>query len=180
MPTENLGFKANQNTQGGFKFEPLRKFRWELDIFNLAGFDKVKLALKTCSRPNYQSDKITAEHFNDRFYLAGKTTYNEMTFAAYDTVPDSETGLYTSQLLASWKDIVFNPRTNLMFPAGGASGYKRDGLLTMYDGLGNEQVSWNLIGMWIVTLNYGDLDYGDSESAMVDVSVSYDKAFLVS
>jgi len=179
MPTENLGFKANQNTQGGFKFEPLRKFRWELDIFNLSGFDKVKLALKTCSRPNYQNDKITAEHFNDRFYLAGKTTYNEMTFTAYDTVPDSETGLYTSQILASWKDTVFNPRTNLMFPAGGASGYKRDGLLTMYDGLGNEQVSWNLIGMWIVTLNYGDLDYGDSESAMVDATVSYDKAFLV-
>jgi len=179
MPTENLGFKANQQTQGGFKFEPLRKFRWELDIFNLAGFDKVKLALKTCSRPNYNNDKIQVEHFNDRFYLAGKTTYSEMTFLAYDTIPDSESGLYVSQMLAAWKDIVFNPRTNLMFPAGGASGYKRDGTLTMYDGLGNEQITWSLTGMWIVSLNFGDLDYGDSESSMVDVSISYDKAFLV-
>ena len=178
MPTENLGFKANAQTAGGYKFEPLRQFRWELDIYNLAGFDKVKLALLTCNRPSYRSDDITVEHFNDRFYLAGKTSYAEVRFTAYDTIPDSETGLYVSQMLAEWHDVVFNPRTNLMFPGGGVTGYKRDGVLTMYDGLGNEQISWYLAGLWPRDIAFGDLNYGSSEPAMVDITMRVDKAFL--
>jgi hypothetical protein len=178
MATSNLGFRANNQTLGNYKFEPLRKFRWELDIFSLAGFDKVKLSLLTCSRPNVSSDLTTVEHFNDRFYIAGKTIYEPITFRCYDTIPDSDIGLYTSQMLEQWRDVIFNPRTNLMFPAGGTTGYKRDGTLTMYDGLGNEQVSWTLIGLWPITFNLNDLDYGSSDPAMIDVTMRIDKAFL--
>jgi len=180
MATGNLGFKAGNQFAGGFKFEPLRQFRWELDIFNLAGFDKVKLALLECDRPNSANDPVTIEHFNDRFYIAGKTTYDPINFTCYDTIPDGETGLYTSQLLETWKDVVFNPRTNLMFPAGGPTGYKRDAVLTMYDGLGNEQISWSLIGCWPSRINFNSsrLNYGENAPAMIAVEMKIDKAFL--
>jgi hypothetical protein len=180
MPTSNLGFKAGNQFAGGFKFEPLRRFRWELDIYQLAGFDKVKLALLNCSRPNVSSDPVTVEHFNDRFYIAGKTTYEPITFTCYDTIPDSDIGLYTSQMLETWRDVVFNPRTNLMFPAGGVTGYKRDATLTMYDGLGAEQISWSLIGCWprVINFNQAELDYGNSDPAMIQVEMKIDKAFL--
>jgi hypothetical protein len=178
MATNNLGYRATANTKGNYKFEPLRKFRWELDIFNLAGFDKLKLTLLTCTRPNATSDPTTVEHFNDRFYIAGKTTYTPISFKCYDTIPDSDTGLYTSQIIEQWRDVIFDPRTNLMFPAGGTTGYKRDGTLTMYDGLGNEQISWTLVGLWPITLNFNDLDYASSDSAMIDVELKVDKCFL--
>jgi hypothetical protein len=176
--TSNIGFRAGNQYQGGFKFEPLRRFRWELEVFQLAGFDRLKLALLTCSRPNFNSEITTVEHFNDKFYIAGKTIYEPITFRMYDAIPDGETGLYTSQIIEQWRNIIFDPRTNLMYPAGGTTGYKRDAVLTMYDGLGNEQVSWSLIGCWPQTLNYTDLDYSSSDTVMIDVTMKIDKAFL--
>jgi hypothetical protein len=43
---------------------------------------------------------------------------------------------------------------------------------------GNEGVveTWKLEGCWIVSSNYGDLDYSSSEAATIELSIRYDHA----
>lgn len=175
MATTDLGFTPNLGG-AGYKFDPARAFRWELVVQNFGNWDKIRLALKTCDRPTAAQDPVTIEHFNDRFYIAGKTTFSELKCTAYDTIPDSPVGLYVSQMLQEWKHLIFDPATNIMLPG---SVYKKDAILTMYDGAGIEQFSYQLYGIWPINIAPSSLDYGSSEAATVDITFKIDKSWII-
>lgn len=173
--TSNLGFNAGPGTLGGYKFEPIRQMNWELIVFNYANFDKIRLALKTCDRPTVTQDAIEVHHFNDRFYLSGKTVYNEFKCSAYEAIPESVSGYYVSEMMQDWKHLMFDPKTNIMLPG---SAYKKDGLLTLYDGQGIEQFSYTMLGIWPKDIAPSGLDYTSAESATVEITFKVDKCFI--
>ena len=175
MATQDLGFTPNLGG-AGYKFEPGRLFRWELIVNNFGNWNKIKLALKTCDRPTASQEATTIEHFNDRFYIAGKTTFNSLKCGIYETIPDSPVGLYVSEMMQEWKHLIFDPTTNIMLPG---SVYKKDATLTMYDGAGNEQFSYQLIGIWPISITPSNLDYGSSEAATVEVEFKIDKSWIL-
>jgi len=179
MPAEYKGFKPEEK---GYKFEPLRQFRWELTIGGGEdNFKDLKLVLLTCSRPKVTTTGVQVHHFNDRFYLAGKPEYEAIEFTMYDAQP-SEGGPWASELVEAWGNLVYDPTTNAMLPAegGGAAGYKRDCVLTMMDGVGENSLSWKLIGCFPESINYSPtgLDYGNSETLQVAVTMRIDKALI--
>jgi len=179
MPADYKGFKPEEK---GYKFEPLRQMRWELNIGGgNDAFKDLKLILLSCSRPSVSHSPVEVHHFNDRFYLAGKPEYQSIEFTMYDAQP-SEGGPWASELIEQWGNLVFNPTTNAMLPAegGGTTGYKRDCVLTMMDGEGNDSLSWKLYGCFPETINYNatGLDYSASESLTVTVTMRIDKAII--
>ena len=170
---DKLGFPPEQ---GAYRFEPLRKFRWELLLGGTQ--DNVKLILLTCARPTMEFDSTEVHHFNDRFYLAGKPSFSEIEFSMYDAQVE---GKYASIHLEEWRDKVYDPRTNIMLPAepvGGGVSYKRDCKLVQYDGAGNTKLTWDLLGVFPRVVNFNDLDYSSSDACMVNCTLRIDKAFI--
>lgn len=180
MATSYKGFAPDPD--GGYKFEPLRKFRWEMTIGG--GADEqgaLRLVLLTCSRPTMEFESTDVHHFNDRFYLAGKPSFSEIEFSMYDALVSNDkagSGKYAAKILEEWRDKVYDPRTNIMLPAEGTTGYKKNCVIKQFDGAGNDLVAWDVIGCFPRVVNFNDLDYASSDACMVNCTMRIDKAFI--
>lgn len=178
-----LGFDPDG---GGYRFEPLRKFRWELRISG--DQEPLTLVLLTCARPEMNFASTEVHHFNDRFYLAGKPEFSEIEFSMYDARVDSnkaqniiDGGKFASKILEEWRDLVYDPRTSRMLPAepvdGG--GYKKNCELVQFDGVGNSVLRWQLLGCFPRVVNFNDLDYSSSDACLVNCTLRIDKAYII-
>jgi hypothetical protein len=46
----------------------------------------------------------------------------------------------------------------------------------MYDGTGAEMENWSLKNLWPAAINFGDLDYGSSDVATLDLTLRFSEA----
>jgi hypothetical protein len=51
--------------------------------------------------------------------------------------------------------------------------YGGEGILTMYDGCGNPLEEWRMKDCWPQAINFGDLDYSQSEECTIEVTLRY-------
>jgi hypothetical protein len=133
-----------------------------------------------------QFDATEVHHFNDRHYLAGKPSFNTIEFTMNDARvgANATQGLeggapFASKLIEEWRDLVYNPRTNIALPAEGQGGYKKDCVLHQYDGQGNTMLSWSLLGCFPLTVAFDSLDYASSDAVIVTCTLRIDKAFII-
>ena len=66
------------------KFEPKRKNRW---VFAIEGIDA--FLMKTAARPSYSTNETTLSWINSTRYLAGKTTFGDLSVTLYDPIAPS-------------------------------------------------------------------------------------------
>lgn len=166
-------------------YEPKRQNRWVMSFLapiaaTTAGvttdtgghIDELAFAAHTANRPEITFDQTEFHRQNERFYVAGKPTWNELTMEFYDFVNGPKSASHTMWL---WATSVYNPVT-------GAMGYKQDytstATLSLLDPLGAVAETWSLFYLWPASVTWNELNSESSDIVNVSVTFRYDYALM--
>jgi hypothetical protein len=126
--------------------------------------------LKSAARPKINQNEKEIQFLNTSTWVVGRYTWDSLSLTFRDAIAPS-----TSQALMEWIRLHSESVTGRQ---GYAAGYKRDLELEMLDPTGVCVQKWILKNAWIVTTDFGSLDYGDDELADITATIRMDYAVL--
>lgn len=147
-----------------------RKFRWTLDIKGGTCFEVPRHFVRVAARPNLQIDEIPLNFLNAREYIPGKGEWNTLNIEYLDVADKDLAGLYT------WINTTYEfvgQQADVTLKQSERAGYAAEGTLILYDGCGQQIETWILKRMWPQSVDFGTLDYGDSDIVTVNLTVRY-------
>lgn len=149
-----------------------RKFRWTLSIATPVGIVP-EAYVKVAARPQLDIDETEINYLNGVTWVPGKGKWQPLNVTYLDVANADLSPLY------SWVATVYdfsqqNPIDHL--PQSEKAGWNGTATLKMYDGCGKEIDQWTLRSCWPQSINFGDLDYSDSEVATIDLTLRYSEA----
>jgi hypothetical protein len=126
------------------------------------------------TRPSVSFDEIEVPVYNSRLYLAGRHSWEMVTVNLRDDASGQVTRLVGEQL---------QKQLDFMEQASAASGidYKFVTRCEILDG-GNGTAepivleNWELYGCYLNSVNYNDLNYGESAAVTITMSIRFDNA----
>lgn len=142
-----------------------RKFRWTLAIATPVGvipYWYVKLA----ARPKLSVDSTEINFLNQTTWVPGKVKWEPIT-VQYNDVPD-----VTMAPLWSWIASIYN-FNNVNLPMSEKAGWAGTANLIAYDGCGTILEQWFLYSVYPETVDFGDVDYKDSELMSIELQLRY-------
>ena len=146
-------------------FEPKRKNRFVLMVEGLDAY-----IVKTFVRPTMTTDSIEVPFINSRRYLAGLTKFGTMALTLNDPIAPSG-----AQQVMEWVRLHFE---SVSGRSGYADFYKRDAQLKLLDPIGTTVELWDLKGLLITEVNFGELTYENAELAEITLTCQVDQAVL--
>ena len=173
--TVPLASDQSSPTQG--LLMPKLKYRYRV-VFENLGVTTPRTELTkqvmTFNRPTINFEEIEIPIYNSRIYLAGRQTWDSTTATFRDDAGGHVTRLIGEQL---------QKQMDTMEQASASSGidYKFTTRCEVLDGGNGTSApvvleTWELYGCFLVTANYGDLDYGSNDPATIEISIRYDNA----
>jgi hypothetical protein len=146
-----------------------RKFRYTFEVVDICGKRKIpENFVKTASRPSITIDETEINFLNGKTWIPGKATWESITVVYYDVATDKAQHIY------SWLASVFDFTKPKQLKMGSkASDYSGTGTLRLYDGCGTPLEQWQLKNLWPTSINFGDLDYGNSEECNIELTLRY-------
>jgi hypothetical protein len=153
--------------------EPIRRNRWVMQFTAVPGggdAENLAFAAHTAARPSITYNVVEHQRLNERFYIAGKPTWNEIPMTFFDFIQGPTS---VSEILWNWNNAVYNPITGAM---GFKNEYTTSGTLAMLDPAGGIVQVWNLFKIWPYTIGWGELSADDDGVAEVSVTFRYDYA----
>lgn len=169
------------------KYEPKRQNRWVLSFtlsdgmkamvtaagIDVTGFgEELAFAAHTANRPEITYDQTELHRQNERFYVAGKPTWNELSIEFYDFINGPKSA---SNILWHWASSVYNPVTGAM---GYKMNYTTTATLSLLDPEGKVVETWGLFYLWPASVNWNELSAESSDVMNVSVTFRYDYAIL--
>jgi hypothetical protein len=146
-----------------------RKFRWTLEISgDSCPFQVSPLFVKLAARPSITFEETQLDFLNDRTWIPGKATWEPITLTYLDSNSQDASELLT------WITSVFDftsPTSKKMSSSIG--GYAGVVTLKMLDGCGAVMETWEIKDAWPQAINFGDLDYGVSDPAQIELTLRY-------
>ena len=143
-----------------------RKFRFTLAISTPCG-NVPEHYVKVAARPQLEIDETELNFLNAVTWVPGKGRWQPLSVTYHD-VPDAEmVGLY------SWITTVYNFQNPVELKQSEKAGWAGTAFLNMYDGCGVPMEGWILGSVWPQSVNFGDLDYADSEAATIELTLRY-------
>ena len=126
------------------------------------------------TRPSVSFEETTIDVYNSKLYLAGKHTWEALTINLRDDASGQVSRLVGEQL---------QKQLDFMEQASAASGidYKFTTKCEILDG-GNGTVqpivleTWEMYGCFLSSVNYNDLNYGDSGPVTITMNIRFDNA----
>lgn len=158
------------------KYEPLRQNRWIMTFTSLPeviegdGAEELSFAAHTANRPQITFDETEYHRMNERFYTAGKPTWNTISMTFYDFIKGKNSA---SHIMWEWSNKIYNPVTGAM---NYKMAYTTNSVLSLLDPAGNVAETWNLFYLWPQDINWNELDSSSSEIMNVNVTFRYDYA----
>jgi hypothetical protein len=111
-------------------------------------------------------------HNQEVIYYAGKQKWEPIKLGFYDVEQDPD----VSRAMMQWlQGVVDLDESNVAPP----NDYKKNADLQMVDGFGDPTETWKMCGCWPASINWGDLDYSNTELQMIEVTMRYDRATRV-
>ena len=147
------------------KFEPKRKNRW---VFAIEGIDA--FLMKTAARPSYSTNETTLSWINSTRYLAGKTTFGDLSVTLYDPIAPSG-----AQQVMEWIRTHFE---SVSGRSGYADFYKRDCQIKMLDPVGTVVELWDVKGAFLTNAGFGDVSYEDGAPMEISLTLRFDNCVL--
>ena len=147
-----------------------RKFRWSFEVRNICGGlvvprDYVKLA----ARPNVSIEETEINFMHGKTWIPGKGSWETITVTYYDVANTTD-----NFPLYSWLASVYEFTNPVLLRMGSSRrDYSGTGILTLYDGCGQELEIWELNDMWPQAINFGELDYSSSEEVTIELTLRY-------
>tara|TARA_Y100001937_G_C7076020_1_gene310660 strand:+ start:296 stop:784 length:489 start_codon:yes stop_codon:yes gene_type:complete len=147
------------------KFEPKRQFRW---VFAIEGIDA--FLMKSAARPTISTEQVTLPFINHTRYLAGRTTFGDMSVTLYDPIAPSG-----AQQVMEWIRTHFE---SVSGRSGYADFYKRDCQIKMLDPIGTVVELWDVKGAFITNAEYGSLNYDSNDASEISMTLRFDNCVL--
>ena len=173
--TVPLASDQSSPTQG--LLMPKLKYRYRV-VFENLGVTTPRTELTkqvmTFNRPTINFEEIEIPIYNSRIYLAGRQTWDSTTATFRD-----DAGGHVSRLIGEQ----LQKQMDTMEQASASSGidYKFTTRCEVLDGGNGTSApvvleTWELYGCFLVTANYGDLDYGSNDPATIEITMRFDNA----
>lgn len=168
---------TNQSATSQGLLMPKMKYRFRAVFENFGvSTDRVEMTkqVSDISRPNLNFNPFTIEVYNSKVNLVGKPSWEPVSVNLRDDAGGNVSKLVGEQIQ---KQFDFAEQSS----ASSGIDYKFVLKFEMLDG-GNGQnaatvlETWELYGAFLTTVNYGEMNYGASEAAMIQLSVTYDNA----
>jgi hypothetical protein len=161
---------------------PKQKYRWQITFVGLAklvtGASSRELTRQatTVTRPNLQFEQIEIHRYNSTAYVAGKHTWDPISLTLEDDITGLASYAVQGQLETQQRLIGADLSGTWLNSAATGSDYKFGTIIEQLDG--NEGVieRWKLEGCFILSADYGDLDYTSSDAATIALQIRYDHA----
>lgn len=149
-------------------YEPLRKNRWLMRFPADLGIQEWWLA--SANRPSITQEETPIPFLNTSTWVVGRYTWDTIQVTLRDPIGPS-----ASQAVMEWVRLHSESVTGRQ---GYAAGYKRDIELEMLDPTGVVVSKWILKNTMVTTVNFGGLDYSQSELADIQMTMRFDYAIL--
>jgi hypothetical protein len=173
--TVPLASDQSSPTQG--LLMPKLKYRYRV-VFENMGVSTPRTELTkqvmTFTRPTINFEEIEVPIYNSRIYLAGRQTWDAVTATFRDDAGGNVSRLVGEQI---------QKQMDTLEQASASSGidYKFVTRCEVLDGgngtsTPNVLETWELYGCFLVSANYGDLDYASNDPVTIECSIRYDNA----
>ena len=166
----------------------MRKFRWMLFIEGVSGdVNGVKaLPPSKAARPTFNFKEQMVAHLVENLYYPVRAEWKPITLTLFENRSRDRVGFGQNPVF-DWIKQVYNPKSGEWFPIKtGACNpdnqvkcFKRNATLVMYGGCGDILEIWTFENAYPQNVEWGDLDMASSEVVMVDVTLRYDRAYLL-
>ncbi len=170
---------------GGFGIlHPKLAHKWQVRFVGLARLvpsanprDLTRQATNV-SRPNLSFEESPQHRYNSTSYVAGKHSWDPISFTVEDDITGLASYAVQGQLETQQRIIGADLPGNWLNTAATGSDYKFGMQLEMLDGNEGVVETWNLEGCWIMSCDWGPLDYADGATAVkMDLQIRFDHAF---
>lgn len=175
MPGFNIGNGGGANEPRNVA-ETRRKHRWTFEVIAQGVISREAiLFLQKATRPSFKYEEAIMHHDQEQAHFAGKQSWEPCQMAWYDAEQSPD----VSDQIAKWLQTV---TTGGLGEGGGQvsvavpSDYKKEANLTMTNGAGQPTERWAMKGVWPMTVNWGDLDYTNTEIQLIEVTMRFDRA----
>ena len=173
--TVPLASDQSSPTQG--LLMPKLKYRYRV-VFENMGVSTPRTELSkqvmTFTRPTINFEEIEVPIYNSRIYLAGRQTWDAVSATFRDDAGGNVSRLVGEQI---------QKQMDTLEQASASSGidYKFVTRCEVLDGgngtsTPNVLETWELYGCFLVSANYGDLDYASNDPVTIECSLRYDNA----
>jgi hypothetical protein len=146
-------------------FEPKMGNRFIMEIDGIDSY-----IVKTAGRPNIQFEVVTMDHINVKRKLKGKGEWQDITITLYDPIVPSG-----AQQVMEW---IRTSHESLTGRDGYSSFYKKDVTFYLLGPVGDKIEQWTLKGAFILSANFGELDWASNDPVSIELSLAYDYAVL--
>tara|TARA_B100000809_G_C15042518_1_gene496080 strand:+ start:283 stop:939 length:657 start_codon:yes stop_codon:yes gene_type:complete len=174
-------FGVPTDAAAGTTLMPKLQYRFRVSFTNMGSVEGQKMRSETtqnvisCSRPNLTHEEVVVDSYNSKMYLAGKHTWEPVTVVLRDDMNSNVIKSLGSQLN---RQVDHADQSSSI--AGSA--YKFECKIETLDG-DNSGIdsagvfdTWELIGCFISNIQYGDLNYADSNMVQVTAVLRFDHA----
>lgn len=144
-----------------FEYEPKRVNRFFAVFDDALGIQVWKV--QKFKRPSMKINSVPIQYMNEQNYVAGRYTWDTMSVTFLDPIGPS-----TSQQLMEWVRLHAESLTGRM---GYAAGYQKTIILKSLDPTGVEVEKWSLEKCQIVSIDFGDNDYGNDELTNITLEI---------
>lgn len=149
-----------------------RKNRWLLIIPDVSDDGINVLAPSKGARPSVSFKEIEAQHLNETIYFPGKPDWKPITLTLYDVKKNQHP-------VFEWIRRVYDPENGDYFGSL-QNGFKINEVnLELYDGCGEKIESWIFESVYASSVEFGDLDMTSSEILTCEITLRYDRAYVV-
>ena len=168
---------TNQSASSQGLLMPKLKFRFRVTFLNFGVTQPTTELTKqviSFKRPSVSFEQIEIPIYNSKVYLAGKPTWAEVTCQLRDDAGGEVTRRVGEQMQKQF---------DFFEQASASSGidYKFTTVLEVLDGgnganTPNILETWTIDGCYLMTADYGDMNYGTNDPATIDLTIRYDNA----
>ena len=146
-------------------FEPKLANRFIMEIDGIPSF-----MVKTADRPKIESEVVELDHINLKRKIKGKSNWTDITITMYDPIVPSG-----AQSVMEW---IRSSHESITGRDGYADFYKKNIDFYMLGPVGDKVEQWKLVGAFISSAEFGDVDWSSNEPVMITLTITYDYAIL--
>jgi hypothetical protein len=161
---------------------PKQKHRWQVTFVGLARLmpsassRELTRQATTITRPNLSFEEVPIHRYNSVAYVAGKHTWDPVSLTLEDDITGLASAAVQGQLETQQRLIGGDLPGEWLNAGATGSDYKFGTIIQQLDGNEGVVEEWRLEGCFIVSADYGDLDYSASDAATITLSIRYDHA----
>lgn len=161
---------------------PKQKHRWQVTFVGLARLvpganaREITRQATTITRPNLSFEEVPIHRYNSVAYVAGKHTWEPISLTLEDDITGLASTAVQGQLETQQRLIGADLPGEWLNAAATGSDYKFGTILEALDGNEGVVERWKIEGCFLMSADYGDLDYSASDAATITLQIRYDHA----